>query len=132
NALQVPVRAGMAGPGPPAGSTDARRGRGDARPYNAAMTHAAPPDYPRLRRIGWPWPGAAADPGWRQAQALHPQALPARVSEQHRSGYVLADAPDAAFRADSPPEWQRRPVFSADGVPLHERAAVGDWVLHDG
>ncbi|KAF1684928.1 ribosome small subunit-dependent GTPase A [Pseudoxanthomonas broegbernensis] len=93
---------------------------------------AADFDYAPLRRIGWPWAGAAEDPRWRALAAAHPGARPARVSEQHRTGYVLADAPDTGFRVESPPEWQRRPVFTADGVPLHERAAVGDWVLHDG
>ena len=99
--------------------------------YNAGMD----PDHfenASLRRIGWPWTGAAEDPAWQALAAAHPGARPARVSEQHRTGYVLSDAPDAGFRAESPPEWQRRPVFTADGVPLHERAAVGDWVLHDG
>jgi len=91
-----------------------------------------PPDYANLRRIGWPWAADAGEPAWQALAALHPGALYARVSEQHRSGYVLCDAPDSGFRAESPPEWQRRPVFTADGVPLHERAAVGDWVLHDG
>ncbi len=89
-------------------------------------------DFAPLRRIGWPWAGPAEDPAWQAAFAAHPGARPARVSEQHRTGYVLADAPDTGFRTESPPEWQRRPVFTADGVPLHERAAVGDWVLHDG
>jgi len=93
---------------------------------------AATPDYASLRRIGWPWAGAAADPRWQELARAHPGALPARVIEQHRTGYVLADAPEAGFRAESPPEWQRRPVFRPDGVPTHERAAVGDWVLHDG
>ena len=97
-----------------------------------AMTEAACPDYASLRRIGWPWAGGPEDAAWQAAFAAHPGARPARVSEQHRTGYVLADAPDTGFRAESPPEWQRRPVFTADGVPLHERAAVGDWVLHDG
>lgn len=91
-----------------------------------------PPDYTPMRRIGWPWAGAAEDPAWQALAAAHPGARPARVSEQHRTGYVLSDGPEAGFRAESPPEWQRRPVFTADGVPLHERAAVGDWVLHDG
>ena len=89
-------------------------------------------DYAPLRHIGWPWVGPAEDPAWQALAAAHPTGRPARVSEQHRTGYVLADAPDTGFRAESPPEWQRRPVFKADGVPLHERAAVGDWVLHDG
>ncbi len=93
---------------------------------------AADFDFVPLRRIGWPWAGAAEDGRWQAVFAAHPGARTARVSEQHRTGYVLADAPEAGFRAESPPEWQRRPVFTADGVPLHERAAVGDWVLHDG
>ena len=93
---------------------------------------AADFDFVPLRRIGWPWAGPAEDGRWQAVFAAHPGARTARVSEQHRTGYVLADAPEAGFRAESPPEWQRRPVFTADGVPLHERAAVGDWVLHDG
>lgn len=97
--------------------------------YNPPMDHT--PDYTALRLIGWPWEGAAPDPAWQALAAAHPQALPARVVEQHRTGYVLADAPDTGFRAESPPEWQRRPVFRPDGVPTHERAAVGDWVLHE-
>ena len=101
-------------------------------PNTMPAMDAANFDYAPLRRIGWPWPGAAEDPAWQAVMAAHPGARPARVSEQHRSGYVLAEGPDSGFRAESPPEWQRRPVFSADGVPLHERAAVGDWVLHDG
>lgn len=96
------------------------------------MADPAPPDYDRLRPIGWPWPGAPEDAHWQAMFAQHPGARPARVSEQHRTGYVLADAPDTGFRTESPPEWQRRPVFTAAGVALHERAAVGDWVLHDG
>src|SRR5690606_16676549 len=90
------------------------------------------PDYTALQRIGWPWAGPPEDPAWQALFERHPEGRPARVSEQHRTGYVLADAPDTGFRVESPPEWQRRPVFTADGVPLHERAAVGDWVLHDG
>src|SRR5690606_41188122 len=79
-----------------------------------------------------PWPGAPEDAHWQAMFAQHPGARPARVSEQHRTGYVLADSRDTGFRTESPPEWQRRPVFTAAGVALHERAAVGDWVLHDG
>ena len=84
------------------------------------------PETAPLRRIGWPFPGEVDDPAWQAAIAAHPQARPARVVEQHRSGYVVADAPDAAIRAESPPEWMR-PRF-----PSHERAAVGDWVLLEG
>ncbi len=93
---------------------------------------APEPDYPSLQRIGWPWDGPPQDPAWQALCARHPDGRPARVSEQHRTGYALAEGPEAGFRVESPPEWQRRPVFTADGIPLHERAAVGDWVLHDG
>lgn len=72
-----------------------------------------PVETENLRRIGWP-----------SAQA--PQACVARIIEQHRSGYVAADAPEASFKVESPPEWMR-PRF-----PNHERAAVGDWVQLDG
>ena len=101
------------------------------------MTPVAP-DYDALRRIGWPWPAAPAAAGgddeaaWAATMAAHPQARPARVTEQHRSGYVVADAPEAALRAESPPEWQRPPGFRRDRAAAHERAAVGDWVLLEG
>ena len=79
-----------------------------------------------LRAIGWPYEGPPGDPQWRDMMAGHPQARLARVIEQHRSGYVLADAPEASFKAESLPEWQR-PRFAAQ-----DRAAVGDWVLVEG
>lgn len=90
-----------------------------------------PVDSAPLRRIGWPFAPGEADPqwdhsSWEQVFAAHPETRPARVVEQHRSGYVVADAPDVAIKAESPIEWQR-PRF-----PSHERAAVGDWVLLDG
>ncbi|GAB3063312.1 ribosome small subunit-dependent GTPase A [Stenotrophomonas tumulicola] len=87
------------------------------------------PDYPALQTIGWPWPGAplqADQADWHAAMSAHPQARPARVIEQHRTHYVVADGPDASIKAESLPEWQR-PRF-----PSHERPAVGDWVLLDG
>ena len=82
---------------------------------------------PALGAIGWPFPGTAgrdvADPDWAAALAAHPQARPARVIEQHRSGYVVAEAPGHALSVESPPEWMRR------RFPPQDRAAVGDWVL---
>jgi ribosome biogenesis GTPase / thiamine phosphate phosphatase len=39
-----------------------------------------------LAAIGWPDDPAAYAAGWAEALAAHPAALPARVSEQHRSG----------------------------------------------
>jgi ribosome biogenesis GTPase / thiamine phosphate phosphatase len=82
-----------------------------------------------LRAIGWPAgdeDGAPLPPGWRDALQAHPDARPARVAEQHRSGYVLADGPADSFTAESLPDWQR-PKF-----PPEQRAAVGDWVLVEG
>ncbi|KAB7767897.1 ribosome small subunit-dependent GTPase A [Xanthomonas maliensis] len=84
------------------------------------------PDYRTLQSIGWPWPGPPQEPAWQAVFAAHPQALPARVVEQHRTGYVVADGPEASVKAESLPDWQR-PRF-----PSHERAAVGDWVLMEG
>ncbi len=55
------------------------------------MTPAAP-DYPSLRRIGWPWAGEAEDADWQALAASHPGARPAREREQHRTGYEHADA----------------------------------------
>lgn len=80
-----------------------------------------------LRAIGWPWPGEPADARWREAIAAHPDARPARVVAQHRSGYAVAESPDAdGYRAESLPDWQR------PRTPPEARAAVGDWVLVEG
>jgi ribosome biogenesis GTPase len=79
-----------------------------------------------LRAIGWPYEGEPEDKAWQAVLAAHPDARPARVVEQHRSGYIVADAPGVAVKADSLPEWQR-PRF-----PAHERPAVGDWLLMEG
>lgn len=61
--------------------------------------------------------------------ARHPDAHPARVVEQHRSGYVVAIATDDARSVESPPEWQRPPGYRKGKVAPEERAVVGDWVL---
>lgn len=79
-----------------------------------------------LRRIGWPWAGAPDDPAWRELLAAHPQARPARVIEQHRSGYVVAEGIDDGYPAESLPEWQ------LPRLAPEQRAAVGDWVLVEG
>src|SRR5690606_4786540 len=79
-----------------------------------------------LRAIGWPFDGPADDPDWAGVLAAHPQARPARVTEQHRSGYVVAEGPDEGFSVESPPDWQR------SRFPPEQRAAVGDWVLLEG
>jgi ribosome biogenesis GTPase len=87
-----------------------------------------------LRAIGWPWPGpthdsTGLDPAWRELIAAHPQARPARVVEQHRSGYIVAEGPGDGFATESPPEWQRPPSYRKGNTAAEARAAVGDWVL---
>lgn len=79
-----------------------------------------------LRAIGWPYAGEPEDAQWRELMRRHADAVPARVVEQHRSGYVVAMAPDEAAAAESLPEWQRAKC------PPEQRAAVGDWVLVTG
>ncbi len=83
------------------------------------------PDFAPLRQIGWPFDGPPLDPQWAACWAAHPGARPARVVEQHRSGYRLAEGPDRVYAAESPPEWLRR----AAAAESDQRAAVGDWVL---
>lgn len=85
-----------------------------------------------LRAIGWPYAQATADPVWAALLAAHPQSRPARVIEQHRSGYVVADGPEASLRAESLPEWQRPPGYRKDRAAGSDRPAVGDWVLLEG
>ena len=76
-----------------------------------------------LRAIGWPYAGEPEDAAWAERMGAHPSARPARVVEQHRTGYVVAEGPGEARTAESPPEWARR------RFPSQDRAAVGDWVL---
>ena len=85
-----------------------------------------------LRAIGWPYAAEPEDAAWRETISAHPGARPARVIEQHRSGYVVAEGPDAGLKAESPPEWQRSSSYRKGGITPEERAAVGDWVLLDG
>ncbi len=105
-------------------------GRGDiesAHDQSLPIRLTAPAPVPALDAIGWPFPRQAGhevtEPDWAAAFAANPQARPARVIEQHRSGYVVAEAPGHALSVESPPEWMRR------RFPSQDRAAVGDWVL---
>ncbi|MGH8086568.1 MAG: ribosome small subunit-dependent GTPase A [Lysobacter sp.] len=84
-----------------------------------------------LQAIGWPLDadGRPAIAAWREAMTAHPDARPARVVEQHRSGYVVADGPDNSFAVESLPEWQRTPSYKKGATPTEQRAGVGDWVL---
>lgn len=93
------------------------------------MTASSPTGGPAaLRAIGWPFSGGLHadeidDPAWAAVLAAHPQARPARVIEQHRSGYVVAEAPGHMLTVDVPPDWLRR------RFPPQDRAAVGDWAM---
>jgi len=82
-----------------------------------------------IEAIGWRTP---ADPQWARLMAAHAGARPARVVEQHRSGYVVAEGPGEGHAAESPQEWQRAPNYRKGGSASEERAAVGDWVLIEG
>ena len=90
----------------------------------AAMTDRT--DLTALRHIGWPYADLTASGAWATLIAQHAGAHPARVVEQHRTGYGVATQPGEIRRVESLPQWQR-PRF-----PSHERPAVGDWVLVDG
>ena len=79
-----------------------------------------------LVAIGW---RADIDPRWRAEMATHPAALPARVVEQHRSGYVVATGPTDGVAVESLPEWQRPAGYRKGTVAPEDRPAVGDWVL---
>ena len=61
--------------------------------------------------------------------AVHPQARPMRVVEQHRSGYLVAGAPGEAIAVESLPDWLRRSGYRKGTIAPEDRAAVGDWVL---
>ncbi|MEN1944397.1 ribosome small subunit-dependent GTPase A [Luteimonas sp. MJ293] len=84
---------------------------------------AAEADQTALRAIGWPAVGEPLPEAWVELMAEHPQARPARIVEQHRTGYLATDGLGPAAVVESLPEWQL-PRFPSEG-----RAAVGDWVL---
>ncbi|MGO3127054.1 MAG: ribosome small subunit-dependent GTPase A [Luteimonas sp.] len=86
------------------------------------------PDLTALRAIGWPFDGTPSGT-WGEMMAAHPQALPMRVVEQHRSGYLVAGAPGEAIAVESLPEWLRRSGYRKGTIAPEDRAAVGDWVL---
>jgi len=87
-----------------------------------------------LQAIGWPLAddGLPSEPAWREALALRPHARPARVIEQHRSGYIVSDGPGRGFSAESRPEWLRPATYRKGASAPEERPAVGDWVLIEG
>ena len=90
------------------------------------------PVFAALRAIGWPFDGPPTTGDWQETMAAHPQSRPARVIEQHRSGYIVADGLGDGFSVESLPEWQRPSGYRKGTSSQDERAAVGDWVLLDG
>ena len=85
-----------------------------------------------LQSIGWRWTPTTLPPAWAGMLAMHPQARPARISEQHRSGYHVAESMEIAHRAESLPEWQRAGSYRKGETAPEGRPAVGDWVLIEG
>ena len=85
-----------------------------------------------LQAIGWRWTPPTLDPAWASLMATHPDARPARITEQHRSGYAVSEAIDVAHRAESLPEWQRAGSYRKGEINPESRPAVGDWVLVEG
>jgi ribosome biogenesis GTPase len=85
-----------------------------------------------LQAIGWRWTPPTLDPAWAALLAAHPGARPARISEQHRSGYLVAESVEASHRAESLPEWQRAGSYRKGELSPEDRPAVGDWVLIEG
>lgn len=98
------------------------------------------PGFDALQAIGWPLEaggpahGASTPDGqpWLELMAAHPDARPARVVEQHRSGYVVADGPDQNFKVESLPEWQRPSGYRKGTATIDQRPGVGDWLLIEG
>ncbi|PJJ95939.1 ribosome small subunit-dependent GTPase A [Lysobacteraceae bacterium NML75-0749] len=84
------------------------------------VKQATCPNQARLTAIGWP---LSLPEDWQALCAAHPAARPARVIEQHRSGYVVAEHATDVQTVESLPEWVRPRCDPAS------RAAVGDWVL---
>lgn len=85
-----------------------------------------------LSAIGWHWTPQALPAAWAALRAAHPAARPARIVEQHRSGYRVAEAIDQVISAESLPEWQRAGSYRKGEISPEARPAVGDWVLVEG
>lgn len=85
-----------------------------------------------LQSIGWRWSPDALPTDWAMVLAEHPEARPARIAEQHRSGYLVAESVESSHRAESLPEWQRGGSYRAGESTPESRPAVGDWVAIEG
>jgi ribosome biogenesis GTPase len=85
-----------------------------------------------LQSIGWRWTLATLPTDWARLLGVHAQARPARISEQHRSGYLVAESLEGSYRAESLAEWQRAGSYRKGETTPEGRPAVGDWVLVEG
>ena len=85
-----------------------------------------------LQSIGWRWTPGELPTDWAMVLAAHPEARPARIAEQHRSGYLIAESVEASHRAESLPEWQRAASYRQGETTPESRPAVGDWVAVEG
>ncbi len=85
-----------------------------------------------LSAIGWHWTPTTLPPAWAALCTEHPQARPARIVEQHRSGYRVSESIDVVHPAESLPEWQRAGSYRKGELNPEARPAVGDWVLVEG
>ena len=85
-----------------------------------------------LQSIGWRWMPDALPTDWAMVLAEHPEGRPARIAEQHRSGYLVAESVEASHRAESLPEWQRAGSYRQGESTPESRPAVGDWVAIEG
>ncbi len=85
-----------------------------------------------LQSIGWRWSPDALPTDWAMVLAEYPEARPARIAEQHRSGYLVAESVEASHRAESLPEWQRAGSYRQGESTPESRPAVGDWVAIEG
>ena len=88
------------------------------------------PDFQCLQALGWPFDGWPQTGPWAEVIAethrSSPEARPARVVAQHRTGYEVSDASADAFDVVSLPAWQR------PNLAPGERPCVGDWLLITG
>ncbi|MDQ3495806.1 MAG: ribosome small subunit-dependent GTPase A [Pseudomonadota bacterium] len=104
-------------------------GRGLESVYEACPLPRLTSGFAALRAIGWPGDALPRAGAWAEVMAAHPRARPARVVEQHRSGYIVAEDVEGGYAVESLPEWQRPAGYRQDMAPAQQRPAVGDWLL---
>lgn len=117
---------------PVATLTGAARRAARIRPMSDS-TAVITPAVDALRAIGWPFDAGSPDwADWASLLAAHPDARAARVVEQHRSGYIVAEAPGEGYGVESLPDWAKPSGYRAGRTDPTERPGVGDWLLVEG